>query len=451
MSGMKTRQQSNRKNCSPLERSGKHESTRESVIPEWAQYKGLPNGRGLSNGRGLPSGRSLSNGCGRSRSMGNDSLRNDNDESQDANPLEEIAASLTKNVAQIQDDLYEQDGFHDRLSCLAQTYVENADDLESLRKENAQLREEVQLLKSIVISLDRKVSQNQNDIVDLKSRSMKYNLMIHNLAEEDGENLFVKIPKLIKEHFGINTEFSIIHRNGWNKQDKTRQDKPRSITGKLINFSDKEKILSAQRERKDRTPKLPFFITPQQPIQITENRKKLIEVSNKYKEDNVRTRILGNKLVFQNGTVYRDKVMKPRAEDILLIDDDEKQKTESLEVVSSDPVTEAGNKFTATAAAVNTYANIRAFYKKVVSVPDCARADHNILGYRFRDKSGLIHEDYQDDGEYGAGRKILGALRDNNIENAAVVVTRLFAKHVGLRRFSIMENVAIDALRKLSD
>lgn len=74
---------------------------------------------------------------------------------------------------------------------------------------------------------------------------MKYNLMIHNLAEEDGENLFVKIPKLIKEHFGINTEFSNIHRNGWNKQDKTRQDKPRSITGKLINFSDKEKILSA--------------------------------------------------------------------------------------------------------------------------------------------------------------------------------------------------------------
>lgn len=431
MSGMKTRQQSNRKNCSPLERSGKHESTRESVIPDWAQYKGLP------NGRGLPSGRSLSNGCGRSRSMGNDSLRNDNDESQDANPLEEIAASLTKNVAQIQDDLYEQDGF--------------ADDLESLRKENAQLWEEVQLLKSIVISLDRKVSQNQNDIVDLKSRSMKYNLMIHNLAEEDGENLFVKIPKLIKEHFGINTEFSNIHRNGWNKQDKTRQDKPRSITGKLINFSDKEKILSAQRERKDRTPKLPFFITPQQPIQITENRKKLIEVSNKYKEDNVRTRILGNKLVFQNGTVYRDKVMKPRAEDILLIDDDEKQKTESLEVVSSDPVTEAGNKFTATAAAVNTYANIRAFYKKVVSVPDCTRADHNILVYRFRDKSGLIHEDYQDEGEYGAGRKILGALRDNNIENAAVVVTRLFAKHVGLRRFSIMENVAIDALRKLSD
>lgn len=75
--------------------------------------------------------------------------------------------------------------------------------------------------------------------------------------------------------------------------------------------------------RKDKVQKLPFYITPQQPIQITEYRKKLVEVSTKYREDNVRTRILGNKLVFQNGTVYRDKVTKSRAEDFLLMDEDE--------------------------------------------------------------------------------------------------------------------------------
>lgn len=48
-----------------------------------------------------------------------------------------------------------------------------------------------------------------------------------------------------------------------------------------------------------------------------------------------------------------------------------------------------------------------------------------------------IHEDYQDDGEYGAGRKIHKAMHDN--------------KHIGLWRFSIMEEAAIAALRKLSD
>lgn len=166
-----------------------------------------------------------------------------------------------------------------------------------------------------------------------------------------------------------------------------KQNKPRSITARLINFPDKEKILSAHKERKNKVPKLPFYITPQQPIQITEYRKKLVEVSTKYREDNVRTRILGNKLVFQNGTVYIDKVTKPRAEDLLLMDEDEKQKYESPDTVTSGPVTEAGNKFSATAAEVDTYAKVRSFYKKVVSDPECARADHNIKVYRFRDKS----------------------------------------------------------------
>lgn len=87
----------------------------------------------------------------------------------------------------------------------------------------------------------------------------------------------------------------------------------------------------------------------------------------------------------------------------------------------------------------------------MVSDPECARADHNIIVYIFRDKSGKIHEDYQDDSEYGASRKILKAMHDNNVENATVVVTRVFAKHIGLRRFSIMEEAAIAALRKLSD
>lgn len=61
------------------------------------------------------------------------------------------------------------------------------------------------------------------------------------------------------------------------------------------------------------------------------------------------------------------------------------------------------------------YAKLRSFYKKVVSDLESARADHNIIVYRFRDKSSKIHEDYQDDGKNGAGRKILKAMRDNNV------------------------------------
>lgn len=188
---------------------------------------------------------------------------------------------------------------------------------------------------------------------------MKHNKLIHNLAEEDGENMFIKIPALLKEHLGVYTKFSNIHRNGLGKQDKLR-----SITGRLINFPDKEKILSVHKGRKDKVPKLPFYITPQQTIQITEYRKKLVEVSTKYREDNVRIRILCDELVFQNGTVYRDEVTKPRAKDLLLMDEDEKQKYESLDSVKCGPVTEAGNKFSATSAEVYSMPNCGASIRK---------------------------------------------------------------------------------------
>lgn len=124
MSNMQTRQR-NRKNSSLSERLDKQESTKGNVIPEWARQKSLANG--ISNG----------------------TVRRDHNE---ANPLELIAASLTTNVAQIQDDLYEQDGFHDRITCLAQNYDENASELETLRAENSHLREGVQLLNSLSLT-----------------------------------------------------------------------------------------------------------------------------------------------------------------------------------------------------------------------------------------------------------------------------------------------------------
>lgn len=93
MSNMQTRQR-NRKNSSLSERQDSQKHSKENDLPEWARQKSLANG--ISNGTAI---------C-------------DNNE---ANPLELIAASLTKtkNVVQIQDDLYKQDCFHDIITCLA--------------------------------------------------------------------------------------------------------------------------------------------------------------------------------------------------------------------------------------------------------------------------------------------------------------------------------------------
>jgi len=79
-----------------------------------------------------------------------------------------------------------------------------------------------------------------------------------------------------------------------------------------------------------------------------------------------------------------------------------------------------------------------------------ATATHNIYAYRVATGSGKFDEAYRDDGDHGAGFKLLKHLKDNNIENTIVVVTRWFGnKMMGPKRFECILNSAVDAVNLL--
>ncbi|XP_061163179.1 uncharacterized protein LOC133172334 [Saccostrea echinata] len=238
-------------------------------------------------------------------------------------------------------DLWDEDSLDDRIKYIGQQHEDNVGEIETLRLENNYLRKELEVLKSIVINLDRRVSHQENEIVDLRGRSMRDNILVHNLAEEEQEDLSTKVSELIKEHLNLDVSFIRIHRNG---QRSTGNSRPRSITGKLHNYSDKDLILQAMSQKREdgTTDNMPFYITPQTPLQINENKKKLQEMNAKYREENVKTKIVGNKLVFPNGSVYRDKVLPPRAEDLLMLDREEIEELEEVDVNKSDTVGMAG-------------------------------------------------------------------------------------------------------------
>uniref|UniRef100_A0A8W8J317 Impact N-terminal domain-containing protein n=1 Tax=Magallana gigas TaxID=29159 RepID=A0A8W8J317_MAGGI len=67
-------------------------------------------------------------------------------------------------------------------------------------------------------------------------------------------------------------------------------------------------------------------------------------------------------------------------------------------------------------------------------------ADHRILVYRFVDSAGKTHESFWDDGEHGAGRRLLQYMKTNQINNVGVVITRWSGpRHLGPDRWRIME------------
>ena len=62
-------------------------------------------------------------------------------------------------------------------------------------------------------------------------------------------------------------------------------------------------------------------------------------------------------------------------------------------------------------------------YKKVNVDPNSVASDHRILVYRFKDSDGKNREIFLDDGEHGAGRRLMQYMRVNKIINVGVVIT----------------------------
>ena len=90
------------------------------------------------------------------------------------------------------------------------------------------------------------IEKNKEKLIDLENRSRRNNLRFDGIRENERESWIdceEKIHKLLKEklHINENIEIERAHRTG--NDDKERQ-KPRTIVLKLLNFKDKEKILS---------------------------------------------------------------------------------------------------------------------------------------------------------------------------------------------------------------
>ena len=62
-------------------------------------------------------------------------------------------------------------------------------------------------MKYIIIKVNKRVTQQENEIVDLRGRSMRDNILIHNLKEEENENLYNKVSWLIKFLMNLDVEF----------------------------------------------------------------------------------------------------------------------------------------------------------------------------------------------------------------------------------------------------
>ncbi len=330
------------------------------------------------------------------------------------------------------------------------TIQNNVTDINNLRSDfqqvslkNTQLTEEVNLLKSIVAKQAMDIDVLRRELTDQQTRSMRNNLLFHNVTESKDENCLQAVRDLLsKQGFKESYQIEQIHRLGAYDHAAT---KPRPIVARLLSYGHVQSILKFASTKDD------LKVTPQFPAERRARRRQLYEISDAVRQGgtNARTKIVGDNL-YINGKRHVDPLPKPTAQDLLFASEGDRREASEKSFHKATRKVE-GSTFTVRAAAVNSIYDCRALYKMLLLDPNNASAMHNTAAYRFYNPlSSKSQDGYNDDGEHAMGRFVRDAIIELDGKNVIVFVTRHYTGgHLGPTRFRIVKDLIEKALKDL--
>lgn len=121
----------------------------------------------------------------------------------------------------------------------------------------------------------------------------------------------------------------------------------------------------------------------------------------------------------------------------------------NAELVETESVEINNSVFIGLALHTDSIQKVNTAYK---AVAQCfPAADHIMIAYGLRENDSFKHGNC-DDGEYGGSVRIKRVLTENKANNTSIFVVRRFGGlHIGANRFRTIEQVALEAYKKLQD
>ena len=309
-----------------------------------------------------------------------------------------------------------------------------------LKNEVNDLRKRLQLSEGMIAQQNSKISQQKEQILELSARSMRENIVVHGIPEgtnESWEDTKKKLKSFIEKDLKADPEQVVIdraHRTG------TRAEGPRQIVAKLLTQDSKDVIFKNVKNLKG---KAHLKVHEQLPAEINERRKRLWP---KFKAAKA---VATNRVSWALDKLIINGVAHSALDDSQTIDPAAASQSD-VTVHHTDHVTEDGSTFMGHSARVTKKTDIPMVMANILQDRAVAGATHNMYAYRIQTDDGQTIEGHKDDGEHGAGFRLLKKLRDSKTDNAMVVVTRWYGnKHMGPKRFECIENAAVSALEIL--
>ena len=269
---------------------------------------------------------------------------------------------------------------------------------------------------------------------------MKLNLIVSGIEEKKIEDCKALISSFFKDQMKIDKEIAIATAHRIGPIDKNN----RSIVVKLIDGRDKGTIYKHAKNLKDTK----YYVNDQLPDKQTEeHRKKKQKVQiNKTLVDAQQQNIEWKKgELVVDGNVYRNKVVEPANAEILEMTTSQINQLFQIRLTQGQEIKKNGSTFLGFAAKVHSLQDVVKAYKQLrYRFMD---STHIMCAYRIMDPDVAHMQDSLDNGEYGAGRRLLQQLIDESVKNTATFVVRHHrGQNIGPIRFSIITDAAKSAI-----
>ena len=316
-----------------------------------------------------------------------------------------------------------------------------------LEQENAQLRDELAIVKGLMQVQEKRILSNKDKITDLTTRSMANNILIAGLVEGTTQEMAKickdKVLTLLCKKMKMEVkdkEVVVAHRLG----------KPGLKPCTMVVCCAqglRDTIFQYMKNLKDVKNEVGdyYYVSVQLPEPLAAEKREREELIKKVKKQNAeipdQDKHKRKEIVVKNKTVYVDKVPQkthifpPTVQGIFNIPLEEQKQMNKLDISHTDPVAEKGSHFRGHAVRVRNSGDIKIAYKILkLLFPE---SDHIALGYTVKNYSG-----HQDDAEYSADKRLLEMVQTNGCKDVALFISCEFGGiHLGPRRFLLIEGL----------
>lgn len=365
-----------------------------------------------------------------------------------------LITKLQKSVDEIKENNTRQNNYTTSISNdvreIEDKVDENVNEISAIKKELIDYRFQLRLVENVVAKQDQQIQFLNKKINDMQQREMFPNIIITGIPESDKENPIQKFNRFVSENLKIQ-ELIPAHRayrlgNGNQRPLLVELRDPLTYKPRIYaNVSN----LKGQRNSQGGM----FFVSDHLPDEYNEIRRRSNEIfsENKKKDHSVKANmsVKRGRLLIDNKP-YEKAVRPPGPKDIFRPDDAQMDLADEIDMVKGKPEAHARSTFVAYATAVKDYEDIQAAYTKVRT--KFADATHVVCSWRLPGNDSHNLQDFVDDGEYGAGRAVLGVMKEECIMNAVIFMIRHHGgQNIGAIRYEIFKKVArssIQALRR---